>query len=187
MYQYLLLLDTEQEREFFQKLYREHRNQMYYMALKIVKNESDAEDMVHETFLTLTEHLMGMIENPPKKNWNFILTILKHKCYNLLKKKKKEFEKKEELESILESTMEKLDERMERLEKKELVMKLIRDMKTSYQEVLLLQYYHDKSNAEIAEILGETQDNIRHISMRAKRKMHKMLESCGVVDPYSFM
>lgn len=94
MYQYLLLLDTEQEKEFFQKLYREHRNQMYYMALKIVKNESDAEDMVHETFLTLTEHLMGMIENPPKKNWNFILTILKHKCYNLLKKKKKEFEKK---------------------------------------------------------------------------------------------
>lgn len=83
--------------------------------------------------------------------------------------------------------MEKLDERMERLEKKELVMKLIREMKTSYQEVLLLQYYHDKSTAEIAEILGETQDNIRHISMRAKQKMHKMLESCGVVDPYSFM
>ncbi len=50
MYQYLLLLDTEQERKFFKELYREHKNEMYYIALKILNNESDAEDMVHETF-----------------------------------------------------------------------------------------------------------------------------------------
>ncbi len=68
MYQYLLLLDTEQEREFFKKLYNEHKNEMYYTALKILKNESDAEDMVHETFLTLTEHLSKMIDNTPQKS-----------------------------------------------------------------------------------------------------------------------
>ena len=76
MYQYLLLLDTEQERKFFKELYREHKNEMYYIALKILNNESDAEDMVHETFLTLTENLPKMMDNPPQKNWNYILTIL---------------------------------------------------------------------------------------------------------------
>ncbi len=79
---------------------------------------------------------------------------------------------------------EKPDDRMERLEKKDLVMKLLRRMKQSYQEVLLLQYYHEMEIAEIAEALGETEDNIRHISMRAKKKMCKMLEKYGIADSH---
>ncbi len=129
MYQYLLLLDTEQERKFFKELYREHKNEMYYIALKILNNESDAEDMVHETFLTLTENLPKMMDNPPQKNWNYILTILKHKCYNLYKKKKWEIDDETELENMKDVFSEKLDDRMERLEKKELILKVIKGMK----------------------------------------------------------
>ena len=184
MYQYLLLLDTEQERKFFKELYREHKNEMYYIALKILNNESDAEDMVHETFLTLTENMTKMMDNPPQKNWNYILTILKHKCYNLYKKKKWEIDDETELENMKDVFSEKLDDRMERLEKKELILKVIKGMKQSYQEVLLLQYYHEMDIEEIAKVLGETQDNIRHISMRAKRKMQKILEKYGVVDSH---
>ncbi len=184
MYQYLLLLDTEQEREFFKKLYKEHKNEMYYTALKILKNESDAEDMVHETFLTLTEHLSKMIDNSPQKSWNFILTILKHKCYNLYKKKKWEIEDESELENRKDAFSEEPGDRIERLEKKELIMSMIKQMKESYQDVLILQYYHEMDIAEIAEVLSETEDNIRHISMRAKRKMCKMLEKYGIADSH---
>ncbi len=184
MYQYLLLLDTEQEREFFKKLYKEHLKEMYFTALKILHNESDAEDMVHETFLTLTEHLSKMMNNPPQKSWNFILTILKHKCYNLHKKKKWVMDDDTELENIKDIFNEKPDDRMERLEKKDLVLKLVKQMKQSYQEVLLLQYYHELEIAEIAEVLGETPDNIRHISMRAKKKMSKILKKYGVEDSH---
>ncbi len=184
MYQYLLLLDTEQEREFFQKMYHEHKNAMYYIALRILKNESDAEDMVHETFLALTKYLSRMIDNQPQKNWNFILTILKHKCYNLCKKKKQEIDKCLELENTTDTYGEKPDDRMERLEKQELMIKLIREMKPSYQEVLILKYYHELNNTEIAAVLGETQDNIRHIYMRAKHKMEKMLENYGILDAH---
>ncbi len=49
---------------------------------------------------------------------------------------------------------------------------------------MLLQYYHEMDIEEIAKVLGETQDNIRHISMRAKRKMQKILEKYGVVDSH---
>ncbi len=183
MYQYLLLLDTEQEREFFQKMYHENKNVMYYTALSILKNESDAEDMVHETFLTLTEYISRMIDNQPKKNWNFILTVLKHKCYNLYKKKKQEIDKYAELENLAYPVAEKPDDRVERLEKQELMIKIIREMKPS-QDVLILKYYHEMNNIEIAAVLGETQDNIRHIYMRAKQKMEKMLEKYGIINSY---
>mgnify|MGYP002508100082 CR=1 FL=1 len=85
-----------------------------------------------------------------------------------------------ELENIKDIFNEKPDDRMERLEKKDLVLKLVKQMKQSYQEVLLLQYYHELEIAEIAEVLGETPDNIRHISMRAKKKMSKILKKYGV-------
>lgn len=184
MYLYLLLLDTEEEREFFKILYKKYKNEMYYTALRIVKNRFDAEDMVHETFLTLTEHLPQMLDNQPQKNWNYILTILKHKCYNLYKKKKKEIEKCSELENINQISNENPDDRMEKLEKQELMMNLIKKMKPSYQEVLLLKYYHEMNNAEIADALDQTQDNIRHIYKRARQKMEKMLEEYGIMDPY---
>ena len=122
MYQYLLLLDTDQERDFFQMLYDRYKNDMYYTAYRILQNRADAEDIVHETFLTLTENLVKIMGDPPQKNRNYILTIVKNKCYNLYKKKKREIDADMEQERPDLVFPEGLDERLERMEKKELIM-----------------------------------------------------------------
>lgn len=179
MYQYLLLLDTDEEKEFFQELYNRYRDEMYYIAYQIVRNSLDAEDVVHETFLALTENLSGMMHSPSSKNWNYILTIVKHKCYNLYKKNKRELSNEFELEETVDVFSDELEERMVRMEEKELMLKLIRGMNPSYRDVLLLQYYHELEVSEIAKIMGKTEDNVRHISMRAKRKLQGILEENG--------
>ena len=53
---------------------------------------------------------------------------------------------------------------------------LLKQLKEPYQEVLALQYYHELTPNEIAKEMGKTPDNIRHISMRAKRKLQDILE-----------
>ena len=68
MYQYLLLLDTKEEKEFFREIYNSYKDEMYRAAYRILQNRSDAEDIVHETFLTLTEHLDGMMEATDRKS-----------------------------------------------------------------------------------------------------------------------
>ena len=49
MYRYLLLLDTDEEKEFFQKIYIRYKNEMFYAAFAILQNSADAEDIVHDT------------------------------------------------------------------------------------------------------------------------------------------
>ncbi len=182
MYQYLLLLDTDQERDFFQMLYDRYKNDMYYTAYRILQNRADEEDIVHETFLTLTENLVKIMGDPPQKNRNYILTIVKNKCYNLYKKKKREIDADMEQERPDLVFPEGLDERLERMEKKELILKLIKEMKQSYQDVLLMQYYHEMGTDEIAKIMNTTPDNIRHISKRAKEKLQIMLKKYGISE-----
>lgn len=43
-----------------------------------------------------------------------------------------------------------------------------------------MQYYHEMSAIEIAEEMGKTPDNIRHISMRAKRKLQSLMKENGM-------
>ncbi len=182
MFQYLLLLETEAEKEFFRSIYEKHRHEMYYTALGILKNRADAEDIVHETFLTLTDHLDKIINQEPCKIWSYINTTVKHKSYNLHKRKKiQETGGLEEWQAgeIFEKGPDTL---AEEAELQEAMMGLLRGLKTPYREVLELQYYHELSVQEIAEEMGKTPDNIRHISMRAKKKLQSVLEKRGILE-----
>lgn len=182
MYQYLLLLETDEEKEFFKKIYERYRNEMFYAAFAILQNCSDAEDIVQDTFLTLIDKLDHMMEESAERNWNYILTIVKHKSYNLYKKKKWEIDG--DGESLREDEVfgEGMDARITKMERKEQLLKLMKKMRKSYQDVLIMQYYHELNVMEIAQILGKTPDNVRHISMRAKRKLQGILEENGFFD-----
>lgn len=47
MFQYLLLLESDEDKEFFTEIYQKYRKEMFYTAYNILHNPSDAEDIVH--------------------------------------------------------------------------------------------------------------------------------------------
>lgn len=173
MYQYLQLVEDEQNENFFSDIYNDYRDEMFYTAFEILHNRQDAEDVVHETFVVLLDNLEKMEENPPKKNRNYILTIVKNKSYNLLKQQKYQ-SGRELVEEMLEEVFdEEMDRKIILLEQTEVLSDALRRMKKSYRDILLLQYYHEMSIPQIAKLLGKTPDNVRHMSMRAKKKLKK--------------
>lgn len=153
---------------------------MFYRAYKILRNRADAEDIVHESFLALIEHLDELMENEPHKTWYYIMKTVRNQSYNLIKKRKRlvEDELEENFEDIFEKSMETM---LEESEQKNFISELLRNLKPSYREVLLMQYYYEMSVKEIAEYLGKTEDNVRHISMRARKKLQVMLEEKGIL------
>ena len=86
---YLMALDIEEERIKFVRLYEEYRTRMHYTASILLKSEIEAEYIVHDTFLTLTDYLDRIDEKDSVGTWNYIVTILKNKCYNFLKRNKR--------------------------------------------------------------------------------------------------
>lgn len=160
---------------YFREIYENYKDEMFYAAYEILHNQQDAEDVIHETFVTLLECPGKIRKNSPEKNWNYILTIVKNKSYNLIKRRKYRSDREFVIEMLEDVMDEAVDGKFIQMEQKEFVMEALRQMNKTYRDILILQYYHEMSIVEIARLFGKTPDNIRHLSVRAKRKLKKLL------------
>ncbi len=178
MFHCLNLLDTEEEKDFLRELFETYKDEMAYTAYVILENKQDAEDMVQDTIVALIPYLHRMKEEPPEKNWNFIVTIIKNMSFNRYKKKKRQFERELPItEEILRDMVNvEFDAKVLQIEQRTVLMHFLGRMSETYKDVLLLRYYHGLSTAEIGKLLGKSQDTVRHIIYRAKKKLQSMME-----------
>lgn len=64
---YLSLISTEAERSRFDEVYSQCRKQMIVIATSILKNEDDAEDVVHDVFYSIASShtdILEKLDNP---------------------------------------------------------------------------------------------------------------------------
>ena len=54
---YLALIDSDAEKSKFEITYRAYRDLMFHVAYKILNNQQDSEDAVHQAFLKIIEVL----------------------------------------------------------------------------------------------------------------------------------
>lgn len=83
---YVMLLDSEEERSFFEYLYKEHRQKMYGLAYSILVDAHAAEDAVHTVFLRLIKHLKKVERLEAEKQRSYLLTAVKHAALDIKRK-----------------------------------------------------------------------------------------------------
>ena len=54
---YLQMIESEEDKSKFEALYNQYKQAMYAAAYRVVKNQYDAEDAVHQAFLSLIKNL----------------------------------------------------------------------------------------------------------------------------------
>lgn len=93
----------------FKALFELYKGKVYNLALSILKNKEDSEDVLVEVFasLHLIQDKFDEIDNLDA----YIFTVTKHKSFNALKKKKSHFEKfksfeKEDMLNYLHNSIE---------------------------------------------------------------------------------
>ncbi|GAA3648489.1 RNA polymerase sigma factor [Asaccharospora irregularis] len=177
----LQLLETEEEKSKFEKLYYAYRDKMFFVANSILRNHSDAEDVVYDSFKIIIEHFEKIEDVSGQKTWNFIVTIVKNKSINLYNYKKNhtkiEYQDNIEIHFRFSESMELM---IEKKEISNLLSELVKQLPHPYKDVLYLQYYNELKGIEIASILDKTPDNIRQISRRAKKLLEKELANRGI-------
>lgn len=90
---YLQLLETEGEKQKFERLYERYRRLMHWIAVGILQDEHLAEDAVHEAFLRILQNFDGIDEILSPKTRNFVVIVVRNASLNLKKKQKREDEK----------------------------------------------------------------------------------------------
>ena len=172
MITYLSMIDSPDDQQKFEKVYTKYRYLMLHIANKILQNHHDAEDAVHQAFISIIENLDKILEVDSPKTRSYIVIITERKAIDLLRKIKNRhtFEYNEDISGVEIS-----------LEMDNPIATAIAKLPPPYREVLLMRYHNGFSAKEIASILSMSDSGVRKLIARAKKVLQELLEKEGEV------
>ena len=82
----LAALESEADKQKFTDIYEQYHPQMEQTALRILKNQHDAEDAVQNAFMQIIRHFEKIDEIPCEKLPFWIVCIVKNEAVTILRK-----------------------------------------------------------------------------------------------------
>ncbi len=168
---YLQMIESEADKSKFERLYLRYRGLMFSIAMRLLSNEQDAEDAVHQAFLSIIAHLNKITEIDCPKTRSYVVIITEHKAIDLLRAGAKTVPTDFEAGAVgigipapgdggLADAMAKLPAR--------------------YREALLLRYDNGYSTREIAQMFRMKPGAAQKLLWRAKEALrNKLNEGAG--------
>lgn len=153
---------------------------VYSFQLKRTKNEADAEDITIQTFSKAFDKLNSFNGDFVFNTW--LITISKNIHIDLLRKKKASIRAKtsDTSDGYVNEIMDETPSIEDILISEQHLAQLLSDikqLKPTYQEVINLRYFQEKSYKEIAVYLDETMSNVKVKLLRAKKLLAQIIES----------
>ena len=82
---YLQMLPSPSEKDKFEQIYTLYRGLMFYIARRILPGEADAEDAVHQAFVSIIENLKKFSEVRCPKTRSYVVIITERKAIDILR------------------------------------------------------------------------------------------------------
>ena len=172
------------ENEAFGELVRRYRNKVNSLALKITKNEIDAQEVVQEVFLNAFSKLDSFKGTAAFSSW--LYRVVANGALMLLRSRKRDayepwdgMSSNQEPTSLLLSSTTEWSTRADRIfERREIMELLEREFEVipeRYRTILILREIDGLSNKEIADVLGVTVAAVKSRLHRARLSLRKQL------------
>lgn len=170
------MIDSKDGQQKFERIYNLYRKTIYAVAVDIIKDSHEAEDILEETLIKVIGILDDIEEDSigmPKCK-NLMITIAKNTAIDHWRKLQRIPSPIEDLG--IKDTCQNVEELYIDTENfKELVL-CFREMDSMYLDVLKLKILYHLSSKKIADILNTSEANVNMRFMRAKRMLAKKLE-----------
>jgi RNA polymerase sigma-70 factor (ECF subfamily) len=166
----------------FHDLIRPHERSVYAMALSLLHNEADAEDIAQEAFLKAFRNLANFRGESKFSTWLISITLNEARG-RLRSKKNVKLESLDEPRegegtvspALLRDWREIPSEALERKEIRQMLQQAITDLPLIYREVFLLRDVEDLSVNQSAEALGISVASVKVRLHRARMMLQKKL------------
>lgn len=169
---FLMLIDSEEEREKFIKLYEAYRKRMLYTAYQIVKNQQDAEDVVQDSFLAIARNLSSIGNVGEARTGVYLMKTVKNRALNLIRDRK-EMVEWEEVKTV---SVEDIQEQISKKEELRQVLEAIYRLKDNYRDVLCLYFLNEMTTKEIANVLGKNHNTVKAELRRGKKQLFDQIK-----------
>ncbi|MBO5698427.1 MAG: sigma-70 family RNA polymerase sigma factor [Bacteroidaceae bacterium] len=152
----------------FEEKYVRLAPRLYQVAMSMLNNQQDAEDVVQETLVKLWREAdrLEHMQNP----LGYMLRTLRNACIDLLRSRPNEMD----LEP-LEETIAEPDVSPE-LDVGKKVQIILHSLPQKTQQIINMRHVAECSIDEICEATGETPSNIRQILSRTRRKIVEQIK-----------
>lgn len=157
------------------KLYKLYATAMYNVALRIVNNDAEAEDVIQEAFLDAFNRIADFRQESTFGLW--LKQIVINRSINYLRKRKVEFIGLDEVEIADEPNYDESETEL----KVEAIKAAMNELPAGYRVVLTLYLFEGYDHEEISHILKISENTSRSQYMRARRKLNSLLAMKGVV------
>jgi len=180
---YLSLLETEEQKQSFEKMYEENRELMHYHANKILNNYTQAEDAVHQSFLKIIES-WDKIFAESRPQWTSLCVITcKRTSFDILRKNKiRQHQSLDDLdESELISASLSTDETAMDNVLSEEIRKRIASLPDINRNIMQMHISNDLSAKQISKLLDIRYETVKKRIHRGKQLLMDMLREDGII------
>lgn len=161
--------------EAFTKLVEEHQTHVYNLCYRMLGEPEAAEDAAQETFLRAYQNLHRYDRNRPFATW--LLSIGAHYCIDRLRRRKLSvFSIDEENEDgtsfeIRDAASPDPEAESVKREDRDRLHVLLKDLDPTDRAAIIMRYWYDASEIEIAEALNLTVSAVKSRLHRARRAL----------------
>lgn len=161
-----------------EELYRAYAKDVYYFALSCCRDRELAKDVLQSTFLAALTSLQSYRGKSSVRTWLF--GIARHKLADLTAARDAALHSLDE--AVAQHFGQSLDEHLDQRRLLETVRLVVETFDEPAKEIFYLRVCVDLSFAQIADVVGKSENTCRVCFYRTKQKLVRLLKERGEME-----
>ena len=165
-------------------------SEVYGFMLERTENETDAEDIVIETFAKAFDKITTYNSEFQFNTW--LIAIAKNVHIDLLRKKKTSLfinisDEENDIAYAVADTSPSAEDKIITEQNLSRLLQFIKELKPAYQEVIQMRYFQEMTYQEIADELSLSVKTVNDHMTEALKFLRKNLKECGILMVVLFL
>jgi len=157
-----------------QTLFARYRTPVYRWLLRLVGNETVAEDLLSDVFLDVWRQAGRFQARSAVSTW--LLAIARFKALSA-RRTRKDAELDETIEATVADPADDPEVMLAKKHRDQVVREALNELSPEHKEIIDLVYYHEKSVDECAQILGVPSGTVKTRMFYARKKVAEMVKA----------
>lgn len=168
---------AEKDRLAVQALFGRYHVRVFRFIVRMTRNEAVAEELANETFMEVWRSAHRYEGRSAPSTW--IFAIARNKTISLLRKRS-DAELDDEAASRIEDDADTPEDSAMKDSKAAAIRACLDALSPAHREVIDLVYYHEKSVAEVAEIVDAPENTVKTRMFHARKRLSELMKERGI-------
>ncbi|SES01845.1 RNA polymerase sigma-70 factor, ECF subfamily [Psychrobacillus sp. OK032] len=162
-------------------IYEEYNRYIYYLCLKLTKNQIDAEDLMQEVWMKVVRYESYMKEVDHVKAWltTICMNTFRDRYRKQVRRSKYVANQPEQLDisllDLIAADVLSVEEQLEKEDVGEIIRSKVAELDGIYQKTVMYFYVHQFSLIEIAEVMKVSIGTVKSRLFRAKQRLKELI------------